>query len=588
MNKKNILLRLLLSIAWVLSTNASAQYYKLVTSETELIDGHQYLIVNTEFSKAISTVEKAANNLNATPVIINGDIIQNAEDAAIFTLKAYTSSYSFHREDVGYLCATDNSRNELTYKKSSDDCCKATITFGSDNTTAIQFIKPTSNPNLLRYNSEDDLFNCYKSGQEPVSLFHYMSGDLDKEFQNLIFSTTSAEVYFGDNFEEPTLSGAMTNVTYSSSNSSVAEVNPTTGEIYILNAGTTIITATAEADDTYNTANASYTLTVKLTEDIFDFTKPEDFGFESPITSRDTPVDKTITKGVVSITATHSPSTDTRFFNGKNDGIYLGIYINGGGLTFSVPDGYIIESIVFTPLSAADIKGFKEVKNNIWTGSTQSVTFNATETAVKLTSAIVSYKRQQTVSISAVGYSTFSSEHAVIVPSGMQAGVVTLDGDIAQVDYIYQTGDIIPAHEGVLLKANPGSYDFTIANSASTNPAVENYLQPANTNEVITAPTGVLFYILANDPANGLGFYFQSGSNNGTQVLGIKGKAYLAVEGARQVRGFRLEDRNTSHISEINQPTNAETIYSIDGRIVKKEHITKGIYMINGKKYIIK
>ena len=347
MNKKNIFLRLLLSIAWVFSTNASAQYYKLVTSETELIDGHQYLIANPEFSKAISTVEKAAKNLNATPVVINGGIIQNAEDAAIFTLKAYTSSYSFHREDVGYLCATNNTSNELTYKKSSDDYCKATITFGSDNTTAIQFIKPTSNPNLLRYNSEYDLFNCYKSGQEPVSLFHYMSGDLDKEFQNLLFSTTSAEVYLGDNFEEPTLSGAMTNVTYSSSNSSVAEVNPTTGEISILNAGTTVITATAAADETYNTANASYTLTVKLTEDIFDFTKPEDFGFESPITSRDTPVYKTITKGVVSITATHSPSTDTRFFNGKNDGIYLGIYINGGGLTFSVPDGSIIEPIVF-------------------------------------------------------------------------------------------------------------------------------------------------------------------------------------------------------------------------------------------------
>ena len=587
MNKKNILLRLLLSIAWVFSTNASAQYYKLVTSKTELIDGHQYLIVNTEFSKAISTVEKAAKNLNATPVVINGDIIQNAEDAAIFTLKAYTSSYSFHREDVGYLCATDNTSNELTYKKSSDDYCKATITFGSDNTTAIQFIKPTSNPNLLRYNSEYDLFNCYKSGQEPVSLFHYMSGDLDKEFQNLIFSTTSAEVYLGDNFEEPTLSGAMTNVTYSSSNSSVAEVNPTTGEIYIFNAGTTVITATAEADDTYNTANASYTLTVKLTEDIFDFTTPTTYGYEVSKELPEAIVDNKITQGVVSMSATHG-NEYTRFYRPSSGTIFLGVYANGGSITFSVPEGYAIESIVFTPLSASDIKGFKEVKNNTWTGSAQSVTFNATETAVKLTSAIVSYKRQQTVSISAVGYSTFSSEHAVIVPLGMQAGVVTLDGDIAQVDYIYQTGDIIPANEGVLLKANPGSYDFTIANSVSTNPAVENYLQSANTNEVITAPTGMLFYILANDHVSGLGFYFQSGSNNGTQVSGIKGKAYLAVEGARQVRGFRLEDRNASHISEINQPTNAETIYSIDGRVVKEEHINKGIYIVNGKKYIIK
>jgi hypothetical protein len=414
-----------------------------------------------------------------------------------------------------------------------------------------------------------------------------MSGDLDKEFQNLNFSTTSAEVYLGDSFEEPTLSGAMTNVTYSSSNSSVAEVNPTTGEISILNAGTTVITATAVADETYNTANASYTLTVKLTEDIFDFTTPTTYGYEVSKELPEAIVDNKITQGVVSMSATHG-NEYTRFYRPSSGTIFLGVYANGGSITFSVPDGYIIESIVFTPLSAADIKGFKEVKNNTWTGSAQSVTFNATETAVKLTSAIVSYKRQQTVSISAVGYSTFSSEHGVIVPLGMQAGVVTLDGDIAKVDYIYQTGDIIPANEGVLLKANPGAYDFTIANSTSTNPAVENYLQPANTNEVITAPTGMLFYILANDPVSGLGFYFQSGSNNGTQVSGIKGKAYLAVEGARQVRGFRLEDRNTSHISEINQPTSAEMIYSIDGRVVKEEQITKGIYIVNGKKYIIK
>jgi hypothetical protein len=379
----------------------------------------------------------------------------------------------------------------------------------------------------------------------------------------------------------------MTNVTYSSSNSSVAEVNPTTGEISILNAGTTVITATAAANETYNTANASYTLTVKLTEDIFDFTTPTTYGYEVSKELPEAIVDNKITQGVVSMSATHG-NEYTRFYRPSSGTIFLGVYANGGSITFSVPDGYIIESIVFTPLSAADIKGFKEVKNNIWTGSAQSVTFNATETAVKLTSAIVSYKRQQTVSISAVGYSTFSSEHAVIVPSGMQAGVVTLDGDIAKVDYIYQTGDIIPANEGVLLKANPGSYDFTIANSASTNPAAENYLLPANTNEVITAPTGMLFYILANDPANGLGFYFQSGSNNGTQVSGIKGKAYLAVEGARQVRGFRLEDRNTSHISEINKPTSAEMIYSIDGRVVKEEQIIKGIYIVNGKKYIIK
>lgn len=57
-----------------------------------------------------------------------------------------------------------------------------------------------------------------------------------------------------------------TDVTYSSSNTNVAAVNATTGEITMKNAGVTTITATAPSGELYEEATASYELTVNGTQ----------------------------------------------------------------------------------------------------------------------------------------------------------------------------------------------------------------------------------------------------------------------------------------------------------------------------------
>ena len=51
-------------------------------------------------------------------------------------------------------------------------------------------------------------------------------------------------------------------ITYESSNESVAKVNAATGEVTIVGVGTAVITATAAGSDNYDEASASYTLTV--------------------------------------------------------------------------------------------------------------------------------------------------------------------------------------------------------------------------------------------------------------------------------------------------------------------------------------
>lgn len=80
--------------------------------------------------------------------------------------------------------------------------------------------------------------------------------------QALSFPEDSYKIQVDGSFAEPDLSGAKTTVSYKSSDSDVASVDKTTGEITLKAAGTTVITATAEADETYKKGSASYTLLV--------------------------------------------------------------------------------------------------------------------------------------------------------------------------------------------------------------------------------------------------------------------------------------------------------------------------------------
>ena len=84
-----------------------------------------------------------------------------------------------------------------------------------------------------------------------------------KSQQILSFSSSSCTVDLNvEDFEEPTLIGAMTTVEYSSSNTSVATVDAESGVVTLKGVGETTITATAAENDEYLAGSASYVLTV--------------------------------------------------------------------------------------------------------------------------------------------------------------------------------------------------------------------------------------------------------------------------------------------------------------------------------------
>ncbi len=92
--------------------------------------------------------------------------------------------------------------------------------------------------------------------------------------QNISFDTERyLDKKIGDEFTQK-VNGAETNVTYSSSNEKVATVNPNTGKVKIVGAGTAYITATAEKDEPFKEATATYYIKAhnNMSEVLFDAT----------------------------------------------------------------------------------------------------------------------------------------------------------------------------------------------------------------------------------------------------------------------------------------------------------------------------
>ena len=103
-----------------------------------------------------------------------------------------------------------------------------------------------------------DVYNNVPQLKNGVYITHVSS----KIRRKLAFSAESAEATVGNPFTAPVLSGETVGVVYSSSEPEAATVDASTGEVTLVGAGTTIITANGPETETHLAGTASYTLTV--------------------------------------------------------------------------------------------------------------------------------------------------------------------------------------------------------------------------------------------------------------------------------------------------------------------------------------
>lgn len=142
-------------------------------------------------------------------------------------------------------------------------------------------------------------------------------------------------------------------------------------------------------------------------------------------------------------------------------------------------------------------------------------------------------------------------------------------------------------YQGYIIKGSKGTYDVPVASNAQWNET--NYLIGQTGGGNVTASNSPKFhYIFAKDNNGNIGFYKLTADH----TLGAK-KAYLettediAPPSAARV-SLVFDDDTTTGVESVAMPSQpaASGCYDLQGRQVKNP--TKGLYIVNGKKVMVK
>ncbi len=182
------------------------------------------------------------------------------------------------------------------------------------------------------------------------------------------FPQESYEATIGQPFSTPELTKATDAVvTYSSSDESVASVDASTGDVTLVGAGVTVITATAPQTDAYAAGSASYTLTVidpnaveTTSAAMFDFTTANAYNLHTSNSSL-TKDEATLTQGECTMNIKIVAGSGYRIYNASN-GYELRIQASSGkgaSITIASPAGSTISKIVMAgDAVSASVFGF--------------------------------------------------------------------------------------------------------------------------------------------------------------------------------------------------------------------------------------
>lgn len=358
-------------------------------------------------------------------------------------------------------------------------------------------------------------------------------------------------------------------VSYSSSNTNVATVDASTGNVTPLSAGTTTITAKSEETDTYLAGEASYTLTVLALTGNGSVDNPYTVADLKALAAAGMfPTSSVSVKGIISSVYNF---TNTSYYNAMNyfisdDGTSSNTYnVEGKGLgraNFSAKEDLMIGSKVIltgTPYDESE--------------------FDYTE----ITSIEVP------VYVSEDGYATFHyGGFALKVPAGVTATTYSYADNALTTSKTYNEGDVIPAKTAVVLKANEGNYFFAGTTETGERPTATNLY--GSDVETTTNVEGMgKYYMLSLDAEStpgSIGFYW--GADGGGAFTSKAHKVYLALPASAQVKGFAFNDvtngitAKTTTTEQANAP-----VYSLTG-VRMSSPLPAGIYVRNGKKFIVR
>lgn len=398
------------------------------------------------------------------------------------------------------------------------------------------------------------------------------------------FSQETYTATLGENFTAPTpICNSNGTKTYTSSNTDVADVNESTGALTIKKAGKTTITLNVAENSSFTSGSASYILKVKgvIEDGIIDFSINQDYGSGAVPGTEISTTSTTWISGSVKLAV----AGRNVWYNGNDLRLYKTSGDDAAGnITISVPNGYYMTRIDLTGGTNLNLTSGGGAKSSTrWTGKSQSVMFtHSGDKTITLTKITVYYCSESefntkvNVTMGADGWMTYFYPNTNIsFGSGLKAYVVSAVGaDNVTLTEITKA----PAGVGVILKGAAGSYELT--KEATADAITNNRLSPSLYG-TITSNDKYDVYALAkkNDV---VGFYkVQAG------VTVPEGKCYISVSKSNEARDFLgFIEENATRINAVENGQSTDEVFDLQGRQVKQP--TKGLYIKNGKKVIIK
>ena len=250
-------------------------------------------------------------------------------------------------------------------------------------------------------------------------------------------------------------------------------------------------------------------------------------------------------------------------------------------LTFAAPAGYIITKIVFTAdgtwsATINSDKGTYTSDTKTWTGAVSTVLFTGSgSNHCRMSKAAITLAESKNVTITAAGWASFSSASALDFTNTDVTAYIAKEKDASNVTLTEI--EKVPANTGIVVNAAEGTYAIPVL-SGDADATTGNLLKPWLTDGT---PGAATYYTLAVDGGNPI---FKKSS--GGTLAG--GKAYLDLSGASApVLNINFGD-NTTGIDMVKGEgfkVNGE-FYNLNGQRVAQP--TKGLYIVNGKKVLVK
>lgn len=246
--------------------------------------------------------------------------------------------------------------------------------------------------------------------------------------------------------------------------------------------------------------------------------------------------------------------------------------------------------------SVGEIARESNDKKKIWLGgSSSSLSFESPSTAIYLSKIIVTLNA---FTISKTGYATMWLDNSYIMPEGVIGHSITIENGKLKYLYDYPAGDTVKAGLPLLIEGIANTYKYDVAK-------YEKYI--AKPNDILIASTGpknvakegdkYLYKFSYDKDGKNLGFYWDS--EDGKAINNVPyGKCYLMIStkdlsssGASNVKGFSLSDIVNGIDNVIDTTPEMDTkVYDLRGIFIgySLEGLSKGIYIQNGKKIVIK